>query len=329
MFASRNGQRRYRHWAAVSGLCVLALVAAACSQGTTPSAPTTTAAGKPVKGGTLNMLGAGDVDYMDPNVSYYSVGYLGAAAVEPAAVHLPRRRRARRRRPCPTWPRRFPTADNGGISADGKTYTITIRQGAKWNTDPARQVTAADMVRGVKRTCNPVQPFGGIPDFADLIAGYQTFCDGFAKVAPDARRAIAKYIDDTALPGVVAKDDQTVVFKLTQPATYFVDMLTLPAFSPAPKEVLEVPAGQHRRSASTRSPTARTRSRRGRRPRRSCSRATRPGTRRPTRSARPTSTRSWSTRRSARSPSSSSCRPARQRRHGVGHLPAAVAAARR
>ncbi|MGH3260959.1 MAG: hypothetical protein ACRDNS_03080, partial [Trebonia sp.] len=32
--------------------------------------------GTPVKGGVLTMLGVGDVDYMDPNVSYYSIGYL-------------------------------------------------------------------------------------------------------------------------------------------------------------------------------------------------------------------------------------------------------------
>lgn len=32
--------------------------------------------GTPVKGGTLNMLGDGDVDWMDYNASYYSVGYL-------------------------------------------------------------------------------------------------------------------------------------------------------------------------------------------------------------------------------------------------------------
>src|SRR6478752_6756763 len=29
--------------------------------------------GEPSAGGVLNMLGTGDVDYMDPNVSYYSV----------------------------------------------------------------------------------------------------------------------------------------------------------------------------------------------------------------------------------------------------------------
>jgi peptide/nickel transport system substrate-binding protein len=216
-------------------LCVLGLIAAACS-GTVPSAPTTTAAGKPIKGGTLNMLGAGDVDYMDPNLSYYSAGYLGLrmwsrqlftypAVADKATTSVP------------DLAEETPTQANGGISADGKTYTITIRQGAKWNTKPARQVTAADFVTGVKRTCNPVQPFGGTPDFADLIVGYQSFCAGFAKVPQDAK-AIAAYINSHTLTGVAAKDERTVVFKLTHPATYFVDMLTLPAFSPVPKEFL-------------------------------------------------------------------------------------------
>src|SRR4051794_36619585 len=34
--------------------------------------------GTPTKGGTLNMLGTGDVDYMDPNIMYYSGSYLAA-----------------------------------------------------------------------------------------------------------------------------------------------------------------------------------------------------------------------------------------------------------
>src|SRR5258705_234817 len=49
---------------------------AACSNGTGSSAAGGAATGAPATGGTLNMLGTGDVDYMDPNISYYSVGYL-------------------------------------------------------------------------------------------------------------------------------------------------------------------------------------------------------------------------------------------------------------
>jgi peptide/nickel transport system substrate-binding protein len=53
----------------VIGVLVLGL--SACG-----SSKTTGSAGSPVRGGILNMLGTGDVDYMDPNISYLTTGYL-------------------------------------------------------------------------------------------------------------------------------------------------------------------------------------------------------------------------------------------------------------
>ncbi|MFC5265410.1 ABC transporter substrate-binding protein [Kribbella qitaiheensis] len=215
----------------IAAICAFTLAATACGGGTeTPSGTE----GQAVTGGTLNMLGAGDVDYMDPNISYYSIGYLGLRMWSRQLFTYPAED-GKTTAPVADLATEIPSTSNGGVSADGKTYTIKIRSGAQWNTNPARQVTAADVVRGVKRTCNPVQPFGGIPDFASLLEGYQAFCDGFAKVGKTAA-AIGGYIEGTDLPAVKAQDDTTVVFTLTQPATYFVDMLTLPAFSPAPKE---------------------------------------------------------------------------------------------
>jgi peptide/nickel transport system substrate-binding protein len=221
-----------RRIAGLAGICAFTLAAAACG-GSTANNPSSTA-GAAVQGGTLNMLGAGDVDYMDPNISYYSIGYLGLRMWSRQLFTYPAEN-DKTTTPVADLATDLPSTSNGGVSADGKTYTIKIRSGAMWNTSPARQVSAADVVRGLKRTCNPVQPFGGIPDFASLIDGYQSFCDGFGKVGKTAA-AISAYIEATDLPGVKAQDDTTVVFKLTQPATYFVDMLTLPAFSPAPKE---------------------------------------------------------------------------------------------
>ena len=227
-----------RRLASLAVVCASALALAACgtsSGNTSGSSPSASAS--PVKGGVLNMLGSGDVDYMDPNVSYYSIGYLNLREWSRQLFTYPATP-GQTTTAVPDLATQMPTTANGGISADGKTYTITIRQGAQWNSSPARQVTAADVVRGVKRTCNPQQPFGGTPDFASLIEGYQTFCNGFAKV-PKTVTAIANYINNTPLPGVVAQNETTVVFHLTKPATYFVDMLTLPAFSPAPVEVLK------------------------------------------------------------------------------------------
>jgi len=227
-----------RRLAAVSLAAVASLALAACSSGGGSPAGSGSTAATPVTGGTLNMLGAGDVDYMDPNISYYSVGYLNLRMWSRQLFTYPADPGSDNTKPVADLATEIPTKDNGGISADGKTYTIHIRPGAQWNTTPARQVTAADMVLGVKRTANPVQPFGGIPDFANLIVGYKAFSDGFAKVEKTPA-AIEAYINKTPLPGVVAKDQTTVEFHLTQPATYFVDMLTLPAFSPAPVEVLK------------------------------------------------------------------------------------------
>ncbi|TCC45136.1 ABC transporter substrate-binding protein [Kribbella capetownensis] len=227
-----------RRLAAVSLAAVAALVAlAACSNGGTTPTGSGGDSATPVKGGTLNMLGAGDVDYMDPNISYYSVGYLGLRLWSRQLFTYPAEPGGKNTSPVADLAMDTPTTANGGLSADGKTYTIKIRPGAKWGTSPARQVTAADVVRGVKRTANPVQPFGGIPDFANLLVGYKAFADGFAK-APKTVAGLKDYIEKTPLPGVEAKDDATVVFHLTQKATYFVDMLTLSAFSPAPIESL-------------------------------------------------------------------------------------------
>ena len=76
-----------RGYAAIAGLATLALVVTACggsskstSSGTSSSAPAgneglNPGTGTPQKGGTLNLLGISDVDYMDYNIRYYTVGY--------------------------------------------------------------------------------------------------------------------------------------------------------------------------------------------------------------------------------------------------------------
>ncbi|WP_426566955.1 ABC transporter substrate-binding protein [Angustibacter sp. McL0619] len=189
-----------------------------------------------VTGGTLNMLGTGDVDYMDPNISYYSIGYQGLRMWSRQLFTYPAVQ-GKTTTAVPDLATVVPTSGNG-ISADGKTYTLTLRPGVKWDTTPTRAVTAADVVRGVKRTCNPVQPFGGLPDYESLIQGMQSYCNGFAKVA-HTPTAIAAYVNGHPLAGVVAQDASTVVFHLTRPASYFLDMLTLPAFSPAPVEFMK------------------------------------------------------------------------------------------
>jgi peptide/nickel transport system substrate-binding protein len=194
--------------------------------------------GTPVDGGILNVLGVGDVDFLDPNISYYSVGYQVMRLISRQLYSFP----AETGHTTDVQPDLATGMPK--ISADGLTYRVTIKQGAQWNSSPPRQVTAADFVRGVKVTCNPAQPFGGLTDFSDLIEGYQDFCDAFGKVPTNAA-AIASYVKNHEVSGVSVDpaDPMTVVFTLTHPATYFTNMLTLPAFSGRPIEFMDyVPA---------------------------------------------------------------------------------------
>jgi peptide/nickel transport system substrate-binding protein len=191
----------------------------------------------PVTGGRLNMLGTGDVDYMDPNIMYYSTSYLVARLFSRQLVTFPAVP-GKVTTDVADLATRIPTKSNGGISADGLTYAFHIKKGANWDTVPARQITGNDFIRGLKRTCNPAQPFGGLPNFLPLISGLKAFCDGYAKVDGTSASAMAAYQNGHGISGVKAdaSDPTKLTIKLTHPATYFLSILSMTAFSPAPKE---------------------------------------------------------------------------------------------
>jgi peptide/nickel transport system substrate-binding protein len=220
----------------------VALVAAGCSTSSSNSSSSGPGAvslnnglqglnpgtGTPKRGGTLNLLGTGDVDYMDYNISYYTTGYEGQRMWVRGLYAYPAIP-GQTTTPAPDLATALPVVSNGGL-----TYTVTIRPGAQWNTTPATPVTAADAVLGLKRACNPVQPFGGLPDFIRLIKGYAAFCDGFtADKAATTLAGLKSYINSHNISGVTASG-QTITYNLTAPASYFPDMLTLPPFNPAP-----------------------------------------------------------------------------------------------
>jgi peptide/nickel transport system substrate-binding protein len=112
-----------------------------------------------------------------------------------------------------------------------------------WGTSPPRQVTAADALRGIERACNPIQPYGGLPDFEGLIVGYQDFCTKFAKLGSTATAAQMKSFLASNSPSGVTVSGQTITYNLVHPASYFATQLTMDAFNPAPVESLDyVPA---------------------------------------------------------------------------------------
>ncbi|MQA93094.1 MAG: ABC transporter substrate-binding protein [Streptosporangiales bacterium] len=201
--------------------------------------------GPPRRGGTLKLVGAGDIDHMDPVSAYYTAtGFLERAWTRQLFTYPASTDRNKAIQPTPDIATELPTRQNGGISADGKTYTIKLRDGVMWGTQQPREIVAEDFVRTFKRMANPVQPVGAPGYFASTLEGWQEYFDRYVK-AFDEKNANAKeptaknlaaFQNDNDIEGVQAKDDKTLVFKLRNPATDFVNILATTFTTPSPVE---------------------------------------------------------------------------------------------
>ena len=203
---------------------------------------TSTAARKanevPERGGTLRLIGTTDIDHLSTTSgNTMQAAFLFRAFTRQLFAYPTAPSYEEQTEVVPDLATTLPTRENGGISSDYTTYTVHIRQGARWNSSPPRQVTATDQVRGFKLLCNPVLPSGGLVYYLPTIAGLKTFCGAFAKVPPTAA-AIRTFVDTHEIDGVRALDDSTVQFHLTQPASDFLHILARHFGSPVPVEYL-------------------------------------------------------------------------------------------
>lgn len=242
----------------MASLAMVALVAAACSSTTKTngggsgatsglglqiSNPNTS--GTPKSGGVLTVLGTSDVDDdLDPNYGYYTLDYVAYQLYERQLYTYPSVQGQ-------TFTLQPDLATSQPV-INGNTESVTIRTGAMWDTNPPRQVTAADVVRGVKRSCNPTFPGAYQPDFSDVLVGYAAYCSAFGNVSSTNEQAQVQYMNTHNISGVSVDPSNplTVVFTLTKPVSYFAGALNLSAFNPVPQEYLQYlpnspEAGQH------------------------------------------------------------------------------------
>jgi ABC-type transport system substrate-binding protein len=233
----RHGQsRRLRRslLAVAVGVAALATAVGLASAGTHGSTAST-----PTRGGTLQLLGQSDIFNLDTTSGYYTVDNILERSFTRQLLSYPNAPAFLAQiKLAPDVATAIPTRANAGISANGKTYTLHIKQGVKWNTSPARQVTASDFVREFKLLCNPASPTGAPGYYESTIIGMQTYCAGFAKVKPTAP-AIAAYVNGHRVSGVVAKNDLTLVFRLTKPAPDFPNILAMGFSSARPVEYMK------------------------------------------------------------------------------------------
>ncbi len=171
-----------------------------------------TACGSKSKG-TITVLSAGDVDYLDPGLAYYQFSYEVIYPVNRPLISYKAGSTAYQ----PDMAESMPT-----VSADGKTVTVHLRKGVKFGPPVNREVTSADVKYAIERGFSLSVPNGYTGVYFNTIAGVPT-------TPPETPQNLD-------IPGIQTPDKYTVVFKLTKPSGIFVGALALPLTAPVPKE---------------------------------------------------------------------------------------------
>ena len=99
------------------------------------------------------------------------------------------------------------------VSADGLTYTVTLKKNLKWSDGSA--LTAADFVYSWKRAVAPETA----ADYEYMFSGFDGYAEGNLNV--------------------VALDDNTLQFKLIAPCAYIEDLMAFPTFFPVKQSAVE------------------------------------------------------------------------------------------
>jgi peptide/nickel transport system substrate-binding protein len=218
---------------AIAAMAAGTLAACGGSSGNSSSSSSSNS-GKPVSGGTLNFVSAGDVDHLDTLSAYYLPTFqLEMAFTRQLVNYFPSNNRARATTVAADVASTIPTTSNGGITNGGKTYTFHIRSGVQWNTSPPSQVTSADFLREFKWMCNPSLGVGNPLYYEPVIKGMSSFCAGFAKVKPTAS-AMTSYANAHSISGIKTPNSLTIQFNLVQPANDFLNILAMPFASARP-----------------------------------------------------------------------------------------------
>src|SRR5215218_3350449 len=168
--------------------------------------------GEGKKGGKLTVLSGGDVDYMDPQKTYYSYAIGIMNAIHRGLYAYPP---GEELEPTPDLAEDMPE-----ISEDGKTVTVKIKKGVMFSKPVSREVTSADVKYGIERA------------FTAAVG------NGYARIyLGDLEGVTEEPGPYKEISGIQTPDDQTIVFKLTKgTGAALAGSLAMPISVPVPKE---------------------------------------------------------------------------------------------
>lgn len=176
---------------AISSLALLVVAAATAATGAN-------------RGGTFVIDMTTDVDYIDPQLSYYGETWKLEGSTACKLMNWPDKEGAAGAVATPEVAAGLPI-----VSRDGRTYTFKIKPGFRFSN--GQPVTARSFVDAFNRFANPRMQSTGV-QFLDIVQGAQAVIDGKART----------------ISGVRAQGANTLVVRLTKPSPDFLARLTMP-----------------------------------------------------------------------------------------------------
>jgi ABC-type transport system substrate-binding protein len=198
--------------AALVALFALSVGLAACggSSGGSSGGGSAAASGQPVKGGTLTVSFQGEPTGLDPAIAWESESFAIERLTYQTFLTYAGKPGEAGTELVPDLATEVPSADNSGISADGKVYTFHIHEGVRFAQPISTEVTAADFKWSFERMMNA--PRAPATDFYSGIVGAQDFMDGTAG----------------SISGYKVVDPYTVQITLEQPDGAFLMKMSMP-----------------------------------------------------------------------------------------------------
>jgi peptide/nickel transport system substrate-binding protein len=154
---------RRRLWLSIAACAIGAslLAAAGFAKPAASSGPNSTFAGAK-KGGTLHInISASDVDYIDPQLSYYVPGWALLYTTCRQLLNYPDKSGKAGTRLYPDGATSFPK-----ISRGGRVYTFTVRRGMKFSN--GKPITAKNYKFAIERAANPKLGSPAVPFMQDI-----------------------------------------------------------------------------------------------------------------------------------------------------------------
>ncbi|MFJ7959870.1 ABC transporter substrate-binding protein [Streptomyces sp. NPDC096319] len=167
------------------------------------------------KGGELKFIGSQEADSWDPQRGYYGFVWDFQRYYTRQLVSFKSEPGAASTELVPDL-----ATDSGKVSADGLTYTFTLKDGVKW--EDGKPITSKDIKYGIERIWAQ-----------DVISGGPIYLQ---QVLDPKGEYKGPYKDTTAdklgLKAIETPDDKTIIFKLPVANGDFLQMLAMPAASP-------------------------------------------------------------------------------------------------